>query len=527
MSSHLKIVLGLLLLGAAAIIAARFLLPMWQDRAMKATSDARATKGTITLAMDDWVGYAPLCSDQMKTRMRQAGYIFECVNDGADYPDRMAKLRRQKVQMAVATVDSYLLNGAGENFPGTIVAVLDESFGGDAIIARKSRYESLDALKSAPALKVALTPNSPSEHLAKAAAVHFDIPTLKGTAKGWQLPTDGAENAARKLLDGEADVAVLWEPHVSRVLEKGKGDFVKLLGTEVTAKLIVDILLVNREYALNHPEVVRTLLANYFQTLKYYRDNPADLHGDIKKVTGIPGSQVEAMLDGVKWAGLTDNAQDWFGISSFGAMPNEGLVETIEGAVRILVGNGDFPSSPLPDHDPYRITDSRFVADLFQSTSSAGQFTGTGTAPAIPARAGAAAPAFAALSPEGWKKLREVGTLQVRPILFQSGTATLSYEGKLELDQAAESLKHYPNFRVLIKGHTSTQGDTGANQALSLERAEAVKRYLGITHGLDANRSRALGFGGEQPLPRLPGESFRTYTYRLPRVELMLVSEVL
>jgi flagellar motor protein MotB len=62
---------------------------------------------------------------------------------------------------------------------------------------------------------------------------------------------------------------------------------------------------------------------------------------------------------------------------------------------------------------------------------------------------------------------------------------------------------------------------------LSLERAEAVRRYLAITHELDAHRSRAVGFGGEQPLPRLPGESLRAYTYRLPRVELMLVSEVL
>jgi outer membrane protein OmpA-like peptidoglycan-associated protein/ABC-type nitrate/sulfonate/bicarbonate transport system substrate-binding protein len=525
MSRHVKIVLIFFLLGAAVIIAAKFLLPVWRDRAMKASSDARTTKGTITLAMDDWVGYAPLCSDQMKTRMRQAGYILECVNDAADYPGRMEKLRKGKVQMAVATVDSYLLNGAGENFPATIVAVLDESFGGDAIVARKSRYESLDALKSAADLKIALTPDSPSEHLAKAAAVHFDIPALKGAGKDWQLPTDGAEAAARKLLDGDVDVAVLWEPNVSRALEKGKGEFVKLLGTEVTAKLIVDILLVNRDYAREHPDAVRTLLANYFRSLKYFRDNPAELRDHLKKITGVSGGQVDSMLDGVKWASLTDNVQHWFGISSFGAMPDEGLVETIEGAVRILVGSGDFASSPLPDHDPYRITDSRFVADLFQGGASAGQFTGNG--PVLPAKVDAAAAAFPALSPESWQKLREVGTLQVRPIIFQSGTATLSYEGKLELDQAAESLKHYPNFRVLIKGHTSTRGDAAANQALSLARAEAVKRYLSITHGLDANRTRAVGVGGKQPLPRLPGESVRAYNYRLPRVELMLVTEVL
>jgi len=526
MSKHVKIVVGLLAVGFVAIIAAKFLLPMWQDQNQKATSDARATKGTIMLAMDDWVGYAPLCSDQMKSRMRQAGYILECVNDAADYPGRMEKLRKQKIQMAVATVDSYLLNGARENFPATIVAVIDESFGGDAIVARKSKYESLDALKSATDIKVALTPDSPSEHLAKAAAVHFDIPALKKPGKSWQLPTDGAEAASQKLMDGTVDVAVIWEPNVSRILDKGNGEFVKLLGTEVTAKLIVDILLVNRDYAQDHPEAVSALLANYFHTLKYYRDNPDELRKTLKKATGLSGKQVEAMLDGVKWANLTDNAQKWFGISSFGTMPDEGLVETIEGAVRILTGSGDFSSSPLPDHDPYRITNSQYVADLFQGVSSAGQFTGAG-APSIPVQNPGASNQFPELSEQQWGKLREVGTLQVRPIIFQSGTATLSYEGKIELDKAAESLKHYPSFRILIKGHTSTQGDKDANQALSLARAESVRRYLNITHELDPKRARAVGYGGTQPLPRQPGESYRAYNYRLPRVELMLVTEVL
>lgn len=527
MNKHVKIVSLLLVVGVVALVAARFLLPLWQDHAQKATSDARGTKGTILLAMDNWVGYQPLCSNQMKSRMRQAGYIFECVNDDADYPGRMEKLRRKDYQFAVATVDSYLLNGARESFPGVITAVIDESFGGDAILAWKDQVENLDGLKQAQSLKVALTPDSPSEHLAKAAAVHFDIPALKGKAKTWQVPTNGSEEAYRKFLNKEVPVAVLWEPDVSRALDKGKGEVVKLLGTEVTAKLVVDILLANRDYAQNNPEAVKTLLSNYFHTLKYFRDNPEEQRSELKKTTGLSGEQVEAMLKGVKWASLTDNAQHWFGVSSFGTMPEEGLVETIEGAVRILVGAGDFSSSPIPDHNPYRITSSQFVTDLFQGGMNAGQFTTPGAAKVVPGSPAEPVVRFAALSAAQWQGLREVGTLQVRPILFQSGTATLSYEGKLELDQAAQSLQHYPNFRVLIKGHTSTQGDARANKELSEARAEAVKRYLSVTHDLDQNRARAVGYGGSKPLPRQPGESLRAYSYRLPRVELVLVSEVL
>jgi outer membrane protein OmpA-like peptidoglycan-associated protein len=211
--------------------------------------------------------------------------------------------------------------------------------------------------------------------------------------------------------------------------------------------------------------------------------------------------------------------------TTLGSIPEEGLIETIEGAVRILVGSGDFSASPLADNNPYRITNSSFVNDLFTGSLTAGQFQGAENK-SLP-RPGEKKRSFSRLSEAQWAQLQEVGTLQVRPILFQSGTAALSMQGKLELDKAAESLQHYPDFRVLIKGHTSLQGDAAANNQLSLARAEAVKRYLIVTHDLDSQRVRTQGLGGSQPLPRQPGESARAYGYRLPRVEMVLLSEVL
>ena len=88
-------------------------------------------------------------------------------------------------------------------------------------------------------------------------------------------------------------------------------------------------------------------------------------------------------------------------------------------------------------------------------------------------------------------------------------------------------LEHYPNFRVEVRGHSGTKGDPHANLALSQQRAQAVVRYIEIAHTLDENRIRAVGFGGSRPLQRKPGESNRAYNYRLPRVEIALVREVL
>jgi outer membrane protein OmpA-like peptidoglycan-associated protein len=102
----------------------------------------------------------------------------------------------------------------------------------------------------------------------------------------------------------------------------------------------------------------------------------------------------------------------------------------------------------------------------------------------------------------------------------------LTLAGKLEVDVAAQALlNNYPQYRVLIKGHTSRGYDAEADRKLSQERAEAVKKYLEVVHGIDPDRLRAIGIGSAEPLPRLANESERAYQYRLPRVEFVLVEE--
>lgn len=96
---------------------------------------------------------------------------------------------------------------------------------------------------------------------------------------------------------------------------------------------------------------------------------------------------------------------------------------------------------------------------------------------------------------------------------------------KQVVDESVAKLKHYPRFRIIVRGHTGTRGDRQENLKLSQLRAEAVARYLQVTYGIDANRLKTEGLGGDMPLPKNNGESERTYQYRLPRVELLLVRE--
>jgi len=504
----------LIVVGAAGI---KLLLPKMEDSQQIETSDAGKTKGKIRIAMDNWIGYFPLRSPEMKKQMRRAGYILECEDDKADYARRMKRLENGETDFVVATVDSFILNAAKHNYPGTVVMVIDESKGGDAILARKDRVGSLDDLKGKSDVKVAFTPDSPSHHLAKAAADHFDVPELLPSGN-LRIETDGSEKARDKLLTGKADIAVCWEPDVSRAL--GKSGIVKLLGTEDTERLIVDILVANRNFVRTEPETIRLLLNTYFRVLKKYRDTPDLLLAHVKAETGLAA---ESMLRGVHWINFNENCEKWFGISAPGTYADDGLISTIDATVRILVNAGDFSENPVPDKDPYRLTNSAFLEEIFSAGMSG--FTKSGSGSPVSGQISSLEAAFTPIDEAGWNALKEVGTLKVEPIVFQQGATGLDFLAKQVVDDAAERLRHYPNFRLVIRGHTGIRGDAQENLRLSRERAESVARYLKIAYNMNENRIRTKGLGGAKPLPQKPGESKRAWMYRLPRVEIVLVRE--
>ena len=512
----------LLVLGAGILIGIKLLLPGIVAEKQVNTSDAVKIKGKIRLALDNWIGYFPLRSNEMRTMMRREGWNLVWTDDKADYRARMEQLRKGEIDLAVATVDSYLLNGSAVNFPASIVAVIDESKGGDAIISRKNKAESLDSLKGKNDLKIAFTPDSPSHYLLKAAADHFNVPELLPRQKGNRIETAGSEGALKALLAGKVDIAVLWEPDVSRAL--AEKDTIKLLGTEETERLIVDILLVNRDFMQDEPEAVHALLSSYFRVLKKYRDNPELLEKDVVEETGLSRKTTQTMLKGVHWASLLENCENWFGINQ--GTPQSGAVremisDTIESTAATLVNAGDFSSSPVPDQNPYRLLKSSFLQDLY--TKGISGFTTPGTDDGQ-GKNSLTAP-FPQLETAAWERLREVGTLKIEPIIFQHGSADLDLFAEEVLKKVVARLQHYPHFRVVVKGHTGLRGDPEQNRMLSQQRADSVAAFLVKKFHIDTNRIRAKGYGADRPLPRLPGESKRTYEHRLLRVEIALVRE--
>lgn len=91
-------------------------------------------------------------------------------------------------------------------------------------------------------------------------------------------------------------------------------------------------------------------------------------------------------------------------------------------------------------------------------------------------------------------------------ILFETGSAILSSEGKMLLDAIAEEVllnTNYADYAVRVEGHTDDAPIGGSelqNWNLSTERAIAAVKYLQVQAGVEAQRLTATGYAFYQPI---------------------------
>lgn len=83
---------------------------------------------------------------------------------------------------------------------------------------------------------------------------------------------------------------------------------------------------------------------------------------------------------------------------------------------------------------------------------------------------------------------------------FDVGAEALSEPARQALQQAAETLRRYPEEQVLIEGHTDSQGGSAYNLELSRRRAQAALDYLIQFEQLPPERFALRGFGEARPI---------------------------
>lgn len=90
-------------------------------------------------------------------------------------------------------------------------------------------------------------------------------------------------------------------------------------------------------------------------------------------------------------------------------------------------------------------------------------------------------------------------TIVLRGINFDFDKAVIKPEFEGVLDAGVDVLKENPGVSVQVAGYSDSVGTDQYNQGLSERRANAVRDYF-VSHGIEASRLTAVGYGETNPV---------------------------
>jgi outer membrane protein OmpA-like peptidoglycan-associated protein len=86
-------------------------------------------------------------------------------------------------------------------------------------------------------------------------------------------------------------------------------------------------------------------------------------------------------------------------------------------------------------------------------------------------------------------------------VLFNPGDAALNLGAAAEFQKVANFIQNFSPGKIIIEGHTDSDGDEDANQLLSNQRATAVVKFLIADYPfITAGMVEAKGYGETQPI---------------------------
>jgi ABC-type nitrate/sulfonate/bicarbonate transport system substrate-binding protein len=343
-----------------------FVHPHLAGKLKEATGSSSHYKGEVRVGADSFSGYCIFRSDALKQELKSHGLKLTVQDDKADGDARLQSLRDGKTQFAVFTIDSLLAAGAkAGDFPATIIWVIDETKGGDAMVSYQSGVASLQDLNTASA-RIVLTPNSPSEFLARVVLANFYLPNLR---EPWKVGADGAGavfKAFRATSPTEKKAFVLWEPYVSKALELPGAHL--LIDSSKLKGLIVDVLVVQRQFLRDEPEVVKAVVEGYARSAYAYGQQQDGMFKLVARDAQNSGSeslnetQARKVVEGIQWKNTLENYAHFNLVSGADQGGLQNLEDMIGRIVEVLVKTKALTADPLSGNYAMRSITIRFSA---------------------------------------------------------------------------------------------------------------------------------------------------------------------
>ncbi|MFD2616425.1 ABC transporter substrate-binding protein [Terrilactibacillus laevilacticus] len=301
-----------------------------QTSGNSSSSSKETTK--MAIALSSWVGYAPLYIAQEKGFFKKNGLDVKLIKMEA-VADRRSALAANTIQGFASTVDTHVMTAAA-GIPVQQVVALDDSYGGDGMVAKKD-IKSLADLKGK---KVGVQTDGGASYfwfLYMLDKNNIDVKDVK--IQNMSAGDAGSAFVAKKL-----DAAVTWEPWLTNAKKTSFGHV--LLDSKATPGVIEDTVAFRSDFIKKNPKAMKAFVKSWYQAVDYYKTHEADAISIMAKSTSQTSDEFKGAVSGVRYYDQAKNE------SYFGTKESPGqLMELTEKATKFWLKEDLIKKDPGAD----------------------------------------------------------------------------------------------------------------------------------------------------------------------------------
>ncbi len=218
----------------------------------------------IRILCPTWSGYAPLFV------AKDLGY-FKALDLDVDIkfdderPNVMAAMARKEIEMELRTVGEYQGRPRGPETPGVIIGTIDESLGGDGVVADGAIGNVAD-LKGKT---VASETNIPGRLL-----LQLDLHKYNLTFKDLSIKEIATADSVAVFADPSVAAVATYQPYLSQVIKNNSGRKPKLLVSSTDyPSYITDVIIVRQDDLKANPQKYKKFLIGIYKAVEYFKSN--------------------------------------------------------------------------------------------------------------------------------------------------------------------------------------------------------------------------------------------------------------
>ena len=374
---------------------------------------------------------------------------------------------------------------------GRAVMIVDNTRGGDAVIARNPAIASIEDLAGR---SVALLQFTPSHGMLIDAIENSSLSARKKDSIRMVFinAEEGTAGVRAAFESANVEAAVLWDPDLALAQRAVKGSRI-VYSTKTATNLIFDVMVCDSRL-LAKPEgqaVIQKFVEGWMEGVQAARSNPdnavdalVNTEEFFKLLAEKEGKPfIKSLFSNLVWTGVEDNARI-LGLAG-GTNHYERVYRRFDEIYR-KAGALANPKSPVIT--PQDSFDYRFIKSMLARDKSASE---------------AAAKPQETFSQAALKDATQNAAIVTKPVMvgFSTGTAELTKRAQKTIDEEmVPFIENNGKAYFEVSGNSDSTGSREVNLRISGARAKAVVDYLNVQWEFPRDRFKIVGNGPDRPL---------------------------